>query len=259
MTTAQSNPATPPDPAQSREPASADPARERKVLIVEDEADVAGLLRFNLEREGYQCHIVASGDAARTALARIAPDLVILDRMLPGLSGDDVAARIRRDPRTSTVPIIMLTAKGEESDQLVGFALGADDYITKPFSMKLLMARVAAMLRRTDRSDADPDVLVAGPIKLVPGRHQVSVDGTEVALTATEFRLLKVLMASNGRVRDRGQLIDSVIGTGVAVTDRTIDVHVTSLRKKLGPAAAWLQTVRGVGYTLRKPADIRGK
>ncbi len=226
----------------------------RRVLIVEDEGDLADLISYNLQREGYQCDVVNDGDEAVAIIQQQAPDLIVLDRMLPGLSGDEIAARLRRESHLTHIPFIMLTAKVEESDQLVGFALGADDYITKPFSMKLLVARVGALLRRTRTDGDDPDTLVAGPIILNPARHQLSVDGEEVALTATEFRLLRTLMASRGRVMDRAQLIDAVIGSDIAVTDRTIDVHITSLRRKLGAASVWVQTVRGVGYTFRQPS-----
>jgi DNA-binding response OmpR family regulator len=226
---------------------------EEAVLIVEDEADLAETLRFNLEREGYRARCAYDGRAALAEVRRHPPDLILLDRMLPGLSGDEVIAQLKHDPATSGIPVIMVTAKAEEADELVGFALGADDYVPKPFSMKLVLARVRAMLRRSDVLSSEPEVLAAGPIRLDEGRHAVGVEGADVALTATEFRLLKALMAADGRVLSRAQLIDAALGENVAVTDRTIDVHITSLRKKLGSAAEWVQTIRGVGYTLREP------
>jgi two-component system phosphate regulon response regulator PhoB len=228
-------------------------AKQRSILVIEDESDLAELLRYNFEREGYTCLVAAEGHSALGAVQRVRPDLVILDRMLPGMSGDKVITQLRRDQRLSTVPVIMLTAKVEESDELVGLALGADDYVTKPFSMKLLLARVAAMFRRVDAEGPPSDVLAAGPIRLDASRYELKVDGESVALTATEFGLLRTLMAAHGRVLSRSRLIESVMGTGVAVTDRTIDVHVTALRKKLGKASGWIQTVRGVGYTFREP------
>lgn len=229
--------------------------RPPTVLVVEDEADLAELLRYNLEREGYACRCVSSGDAALAAIAESRPDLVLLDRMLPGRSGDEVVARIKRDPATAGIRVIVLTAKVDEADQLVGFALGADDYVTKPFSMKVLLARTAVLLRRSERTRREAEVLAVGPVALNSERHEVNVDGAPVRLTATQFRLLNVLMAAEGRVLDRSRLIEATLGPVTVVTDRTIDVHITALRRKLGEAAAWIQTVRGVGYTFRQPGE----
>ncbi len=236
--------------------------RGRHVVVVEDEVDLAGLICYNLEREGYAPRWLSAGPQALADIRARPPDLILLDRMLPLMSGDEVVAALRRDTATAAVPIIMLTAKVEEADQLVGFALGADDYITKPFSMKVLLARVAAILRRGESAAApDAPVLVEGPFTLDLGRHALSVDGRGVPLTATEFRMLSVLMAARGRVLDRPRLIDRVLGAGTVVTDRTIDVHITALRKKIaaaspgGEAAGWIHTVRGVGYAFRSPSD----
>lgn len=232
--------------------------REKSVLVVEDERDLAELISFNLEREGYAARRAHTGDDAVTEARRQPPDLIILDRMLPGRSGDEVISELRKDAQTARVPVMMLTAKSDESDQLVGFALGADDYLTKPFSMKVLIARVHAILRRGEPSETD--VLSAGPFILDRDRFEARIDGDGVSLTATEFRLLRVLMAARGRVLDRSQIIDKVLGSGAVVTDRTIDVHITALRKKVGQskggaeAAGWIQTVRGVGYAFRQPA-----
>jgi two-component system phosphate regulon response regulator PhoB len=224
---------------------------ERTILIVEDEADLAELLRYNLEREGYRCACVADGESGLAQARRDPPNLLILDRMLPGLSGDQIIARLRQEPRTASIPVLMLTAKAEESDELVGFALGADDYVSKPFSMKLLIARIDALLRRAASAPIRTDVLRVGPVSLDRNRHESSVDGKAVALTATEFSILWELMAARGRVLSRDQLIDAVLGSSAVVTDRTIDVHIAALRKKLGAASALIQTIRGVGYTLR--------
>jgi two-component system phosphate regulon response regulator PhoB len=226
----------------------------KAILVVEDEQDLGELLRYNLEREGYVCHHVLDGRTALNEVQRYKPDLIVLDRMLPGTSGDDVISQLKRDTQTAHIPVIMLTAKVDESDQLVGFALGADDYVTKPFSTKLLLARVSAILRRAEENETASEVLTAGPITLDASRHELTVDGQSVSVTATEFRLLKALMAAHGRVLSRSQLIDTVLGPSVAVTDRTIDVHVTALRKKLGEGAAWIQTIRGVGYAFRQPS-----
>jgi two-component system phosphate regulon response regulator PhoB len=227
----------------------------KAILIVEDESDLADALSYHLEREGYRCRRARDGEVALAEVRRARPDLIVLDRMLPKLPGDEVAVRLRRDPRTADIPIIMLTAKAEDADELVGFALGADDYVRKPFSIKLLLARIAAMLRRDHAARQESEVLSAGPVVLDRGRHEVAVAGRSVTLTATEFRILAALMGAGGRVLDRGRLIDAVLGPNVAVTDRTMDVHIAALRRKLGTAAACVRTVRGVGYTFRVPTD----
>lgn len=227
--------------------------KQKSVLIVEDETDLRDLLCFNLRREGYLCRCATDGTTALAEARRSLPDLIILDRMLPGMAGDDVIADLRRESRTAHVPVIMLTAKAEETDELVGFALGADDYVPKPFSMKLLLARIAAVFRRAEMPETSGDILSIGPIVVDQGRHEVTANGSPVSLTTTEFRVLRTLMAAGGRVLDREQLINQVLGPMVAVTDRTIDVHIAAVRKKLGAAASWVQTVRGVGYTFRQP------
>jgi len=227
----------------------------KTILVVEDEADLAKTLRFNLEREGYHCRCVADGRDAVADARRDPPDLLLLDRMLPGISGDEVLQQLKREPLTASIPTIMLTAKSEETDALVGFALGADDYVTKPFSIKVLLARISALFRRTEPAEVGGEVIAIGPVRIDSGRHELHVNGQAVSLTAMEFRVLRTLMGANGRVLSRSQLIESTLGMGVAVTDRAIDVHITALRKKLGDAAAWVQTVRGVGYTYREPAS----
>lgn len=226
----------------------------KSILVVEDETDLAELIVFNLRREGYTCSYVGDGVSALHEIQRKPPGLVVLDRMLPGMSGDEVLAELKRSPRTAAIPTIMLTAKADETDELVGFALGADDYISKPFNMKRLIARVGAVLRRVDAAERKSDVVTMGPVVLDDSRLEVTVEGVPVSLTATEFKMLRALMSARGRVLDREQLIDNVLGPTVAVTDRTVDVHIASLRKKLGSAAAWVQTVRGAGYTFRPPA-----
>ncbi len=228
-------------------------ATGKSILVVEDERDLAELLRYNLEREGYACRCVADGRSAVSEAWRSPPDLILLDRMLPELSGDEVIAQLKREPRTAGIPIVMLTAKAEESDALVGFALGADDYVTKPFSMKVLVARIGAILRRMEAAESTEPVLTGGGVELDVSRHEVKVDGRPVAVTAMEFGILRSLMAARGRVLSRAQLIEALLGAGAAVTDRTIDVHITALRRKLGNAGSWIQTVRGVGYAFREP------
>ena len=223
----------------------------RRIVIVEDEADMAELIAMRLRREHYKITVCNDGlDALDTILAD-PPDLVVLDLMLPGVSGTEITARLRANRKTARVPIIMLTALAEESDIVVGLHVGADDYMTKPFSMSVLVARVAALLRRAEARQADgAEVLSGGPIEIDPGRHRVRVDGRDITLTLTEFRLLAAIIGAGGRVLQRDQLIDSAMGADTIVTDRTIDVHMTALRKKLGEARKYIQTVRGVGYRL---------
>ncbi len=231
----------------------------KSILVVEDETDLANTLSYHLKRGGFACRLAGDGQTALAEAQRQPPDLILLDRMLPRMSGDDVAMRLRSDPRTARIPIIMLTAKAEESDELVGFALGTDDYVRKPFSIKLLLARIQALLRRQEETTQPAEVLAEGPFVLDRGRHEVTLDGRPVVLTPMEFRLLGVMMTARGRVLSRNQLIDAVLGTGAAVTDRTIDVHVASLRKKLEPAGNWIQTIRGVGYAFRVPPEEPGE
>lgn len=230
-------------------------AAAKSILVVEDELDLAELICYHLEKEGYTYRRQPDGGAALAEVQRNPPDLILLDRMLPRVPGDEVVTRLKRDPRTADIPIIMITAKADEAEELVGFALGADDYVRKPFSMKLLLARVSAVLRRKELAEQPGERLTAGPYALDRGRHEVTIDGVPLPLTATEFRILAALMSARGRVLDREHLIDNVIGSGVAVTNRTIDVHIAALRKKAGGAAGWIQTIRGVGYTFREPHD----
>jgi len=227
---------------------------QKSVLVVEDEADLSEVIRFNLQREGYRCRCVVDGAMALLEIRRERPDAVVLDRMLPGISGDEVITQLRRELTTASIPVLMLTAKAEETDELVGFALGADDYIAKPCSMKVLIARLEALLRRSNKTEPLGNVLQVGPIELDRDRHELRVDGELTRVTSTEFGVLWQLMAAQGRVLSRDQLISAVLGTSVVVTDRTIDVHVAALRKKLGSTSALIQTIRGVGYTLRLPA-----
>lgn len=224
----------------------------KRILIVEDEADLAELLAFNLQRDGYVTEVAADGVTGLRRIIETAPDLVVLDVMLPGMSGLEVAKQVRTDPRTSGVPILMLTARAEESDQVEGLDIGADDYVTKPFSTKVLRARIEAMLRRSSESagGGGGDRLRVGPIDADLGSHRVTLDDEPMQLTLTEFRLLISLMRSKGKALSRNDLIARAMGPGVMVTARTIDVHVASIRKKLGSHGEMIQTVRGVGYRL---------
>ena len=212
---------------------------------------MAELVAMRLRREGYLVEVAPDGLRALETIRAAVPDLAIVDIMLPVLSGTDLVTELRQDPRTSTVPIIMMTAKGEETDIVVGLRLGADDYVTKPFSMSVLVARVAAVLRRAAAMrEGAKGLRRFGPITLDADRHVVEVGGRPINLTVTEFRLLTALAGARGRVLNRNQLVDQAMGLNAVVTDRTIDVHLTALRKKLGEARACIQTVRGVGYRL---------
>jgi len=222
---------------------------KKRLIIVEDERDMADLVAARLKREGHRVDEAHDGQEALEKIRAKPPDLAIVDIMLPRLSGTDLVTEMRQDPRTASVPVIMMTAKGEESDIVVGLQLGADDYVTKPFSMSVLVARVGAVLRRAGAGgEAGKRPLRLGPIAVDPDRHLVEVDGKRVSLTRTEFRLLVALVAARGRVLTRSQLIDQAMGINAIVTDRTIDVHLTALRRKLGDARSWIQTIRGVGY-----------
>ena len=223
----------------------------KRILIVEDERDMAGLVAARLRKEGYHVDAAHDGAAGLDAVRAQPPDLVLLDIMMPVLSGMDVLAEIRRDPRAAGAAVVMMTAKGREADVVAGLKLGADDYIVKPFSLAVLVARVEAVLRRAAAPPAaEHEALVVGPIRIDAGRHAVDVDGQAVPLTLTEFRLLAALATARGRVLTRDQLINQVMGPNIVITDRTIDVHMTSLRRKLGGARSRLATVRGVGYRL---------
>ena len=224
------------------------------VLIIEDDRSLAEVVSYNLEREGYEVLLAHDGQDGITQAQLKHPSIVILDLMLPVLDGLEVCRRLRADSATKNIRILMLTAKAEESDELIGFSLGADDYVTKPFSVKVLLERIKALSRRDDdSSDAEP-VATQGVI-IDPIRHRVTVNETPIHLTRSEFKLLESLARSPGRVFSRTELIDAALGEDTLVLERTIDVHVRSLRKKLGPHANLIETVRGVGYRFRDPAD----
>ncbi len=221
-----------------------------KIVVIEDEPDILEVIEYNLTREGFRVVTTASGDAGYKAVLREAPDLVLLDLLLPGLDGLEVCRKLKLEPMTRHIPIIMVSAKGEESDVVLGLGVGADDYVTKPFRPKELLARVRAVLRRGTLKDdqAKSERVVRDGLVIDAARHEVKVDDKPVALTATEFRLLHLLASHPGRVFTRDQLITRVIGGGAAVIDRNIDVHVRAIRKKLDQRSYLLGTVRGVGY-----------
>ncbi len=221
-----------------------------KILLVEDEADILAVLEYTLSREGYRVLGTRDGKEAVQLVRREAPALVLLDLMLPGLDGLEVCRRLKADPVTQPIPIIMVTAKGEESDVVLGLGLGADDYVTKPFSPKELVARVKAVLRRGPMRQQAPEVdrLVFDDLVIDKARHEVLVEGERVDLTPTELRLLHLLAAHPGRVFTREQLLNRVIGGGAYVVSRNIDVHVRGVRSKLGRQRDRIETIRGVGY-----------
>ena len=224
----------------------------RTVLVIDDEPELGRLIDYNLTKAGYLVLTARDGEAGLAAARKHAPDLVVLDVMMPGLDGWEVCKRLRQEPSTAALPILMLTAKAEESDRVLGLELGADDYLTKPFSVRELAARVKALLRRAEASAAPAEVLKAGPLVIDAGRRSVTAAGKEVVLTTTEFNLLRALAERRGRVVSREDLISLARGHDATVVDRTVDVHVAALRRKLGKHGELIETVRGVGYRLRE-------
>jgi two-component system phosphate regulon response regulator PhoB len=225
---------------------------QKTILIVEDEADLAATLEYNLQREGHRTRVAHDG---RTALAELAqdppPDAVLLDLMLPDLPGTEVCKRMREQERTREVPVLMLTARSAEIDRVVGFEVGADDYVVKPFSVRELMLRLRALLRRTERPAAAADMVVFDRLRVDRESHRVWVDERELQLTALEFRLLFAFISRRGRVQTRDALLSDVWGIEADVTTRTVDTHVKRLREKLGDAGRYIETLRGVGYRFR--------
>jgi two-component system, OmpR family, alkaline phosphatase synthesis response regulator PhoP len=222
------------------------------ILVVEDEDDIRELLRYNLDKEGYRVVWAASGEEALKAVKDSEPDLVLLDLMLPGVDGLEVCRSLKQDPHTRNLPIVMLTAKGEEADIVAGLELGADDYVTKPFSLRVLLARVRAVLRRRKAPPpSETAAITIHDIMIHPGRHEVRVQGRLVDLTAMEFRLLDLLARRPGWVFTRSQIVNEIHGDDYPVTERAVDVQMVSLRKKLGPSGKYLETVRGIGYRFK--------
>ncbi len=233
---------------------------KKSVLIVEDEEDIRELVSYHLLKEGYQVSSVASGEEAIKVAEQQMPDLILLDVMLPGMDGMTVCQRLRAAPKTADVAIVMLTAKSEEADIIRGLNLGATDYVTKPFSPRVLLARVRAVLRRqttvapeqeTDLEDRD-EVIEIHDLVIHPGRHEVRIKDSPVTLSSTEFRVLYFLAARPGWVFSRQQILDGVHGDNYAITDRAVDVQIVGLRKKLGDSGKFIETVRGVGYRFKE-------
>jgi two-component system phosphate regulon response regulator PhoB len=224
----------------------------KTVLVIDDEAELVRLLDYNLTKTGYLA-ISAKDGASGLAMARKhRPDLVILDVMMPGMDGWEVCKALRKEPATAAVPILMLTAKAEEADRVLGLELGADDYVPKPFGVRELLARVKALFRRSEAASAPPEVIKVDRLVLDAGRRSVTAAGKPVDLTATEFEILRAMAARPGRVLSREELIERARGEDSAVTDRAIDVHVSSLRRKLGKLGEMVETVRGVGYRMKE-------
>jgi two-component system phosphate regulon response regulator PhoB len=224
-----------------------------KIVVVDDEENIQELVRYNLERNGYEVTCVATGEEALDAARSVRPDLILLDLMLPGIDGFEVCRTLGSDSKTEHIPIIMLTAKGEESDVVTGLELGAEDYIVKPFSPKVLLARVRTVLRRKAREPiGNSDVIKIKDLIIHPGRREVLVKDKRIELTSTEFRMLHYLARRPGWVFTRQQIIDASRGEDYPVTDRSVDVHIAGLRKKLGSFGEYVETVRGVGYRFKE-------
>ncbi len=226
---------------------------KEKILIVDDERDILELITYNLEREGYRVESVTSGEEALIRAMKFLPDLIVLDLMLPGLDGIEVCRRLKRNDDTKQIPVLMLTAKSEDSDIVTGLEIGADDYVTKPFSPKVLIARIRTALRRSSEDGGEPvdAQLAVHDIVIDLSRHEVLVGGRHVTLSATEFAILEFLARHPGWVFSRSRIIDGVKGKDYPVTERSVDVQILGLRKKLGTRSRYIETVRGVGYRLR--------
>lgn len=233
-------------------------ANKRSVLVIEDDSAIAEVLEYNLEREGYDVERSSDGRDGLRVARSTTPDLVILDLMLPGIDGIEICRELRADKTTRHVPILMLTAKSEETDQIIGFSVGADDYVTKPFSVKVLMQRVRVLMsRRLKTSDSEEDSLELHGIRLDRVAHQVYCEEKPLPLTPTEYRLLETMMRQPGRAFTRNDLLNSAVGNDTIVLERTIDVHIRSLRQKLGDVAPAIETVRGIGYRFAREMPAR--
>ncbi len=230
-----------------------------KILVVEDEEDIRELISYNLKREGFEVVAHETGEEGLKAAIELKPSLVLLDIMLPGLSGIEVCKKLKGDPKTGSIPIILVSAKGEETDIVVGLEIGADDYVTKPFSPKILVARAKAVLRRKEKENEPAEttdgMLEIHKLSMHPGRFEVSVDGSSIQLTVSEFKILQYLAKHPGWVFTRSQIVDAVRGDDYPVTERSIDVQVVGIRKKLGEFGYYIETVRGVGYRFKEKED----
>jgi len=221
------------------------------ILVVDDEDDIRELVQLNLDREGYRVLTCETGEQALAVARSKTPDLIVLDLMLPGIDGLEVCKRLKADPGLGQIPVVMLTAKGEESDIVAGLELGADDYITKPFSGKVLVARVRRLLRKAGEASDEKGLVKVHDLVIDPGRHEVTLGGKPVVLTLTEFNILHTLARRPGQVFTRYQIVDSIHGDDYLVTDRAVDVQIVALRRKLGACGKLIETVRGVGYRFK--------
>ncbi|HEV8291991.1 MAG TPA: response regulator transcription factor [Tepidisphaeraceae bacterium] len=229
------------------------------ILVIDDEPDLLELVEFNLKKDGYEVIVAKNGQSGLEIAQKHVPDLIVLDLMMPGIDGLEVCRQLRGDSRTKQIPMIMLTAKSAEADRIVGLELGADDYITKPFSPRELVARVRALLRRAASTQEAPTVIRQGEVLIDLTRHEVTSSGRQVTLTPTEFRILHFIAARPGRVLSRDQIIDAAVGNEMAVFDRTIDVHIAAIRRKLGKAGDRIETIRGFGYKWREGDEASTK
>ena len=220
----------------------------QKIYIVEDEPDIRETLKYNFSNEGFEVFTAPDGEEALSNIKKVLPDVLILDLMLPGVSGLDVCKSIRADDDIRDISIIMLTAKGEEIDRVIGFELGADDYVTKPFSVRELILRVKVLLKKQRESLVENKLVTFGPIRIDLDAHELKINDKEIVLTALEFKLLQHLVKRKGRVQTREQLLGDVWGYSAEVTTRTVDTHIKRLREKLGNTSEYIQTIRGVGY-----------
>lgn len=225
---------------------------KERILVVDDEEDILELVRYNLAKEGYRVRCVQSGEQALAKAGEEVPDMILLDLMLPGLDGLDVCRALKKNSATAGIPLIMLTAKGEDADIVTGLELGADDYVTKPFSPRVLLARIKATFRKRKQEEPDDaSILTIGDLVVDPVRHEALVNGKVVNLTVTEFRIVHLLARRPGWVFSRDQIINAVRGEDYPVTERSVDVQIVGLRKKLGKAGNLIETVRGVGYRFK--------
>lgn len=225
--------------------------QKSKILLIEDEEDIAAMIKLQAEIAGYRLIVEVDGLNGLRAVDREKPDLVILDIMLPGQSGLDVCRKIKTNPELKNIPVIMLSAKSEELDVILGLELGADDYVSKPFSPKILFSRIRAVLRRGKEPEKPPQLLAFGPFTLEVDRYILRKKDKQITLTLSEFGILRRMVQSRGKVLTRNQLLDDIHNSDAFVVDRNIDVHIASLRKKLGPSFHWIETVRGVGYRFK--------
>ncbi|MFH1645594.1 MAG: response regulator transcription factor [Candidatus Omnitrophota bacterium] len=222
-----------------------------KILIVEDDEDIIEMIEYNLKKEGFSAYSVSDGAKVLGIVESKKPDLIILDLMLPGMDGLDVCKSIRNKQFIAHIPIIMLTAKSQEADKVIGLEIGADDYMIKPFSPRELIARIKALLRRLKKSESSA-VLISGIVEIDTLKHRVRIKGKEIDLTATEFKLFEFMLRNHGMALSRAKILDSVFGYDSVIYDRTVDAHMKSLRKKLGKASDCIETIRGVGYRFKE-------